>query len=97
VKKKLIVTTTAKRDLQKIRQYIQQDSPHEARLFAADLATKIKWIAQVDFTGSPRDHVGKGLRCLPFRKRIIYYRSYPDRIIIFRILHSAQDVTQQEF
>ncbi len=68
-----------------------------AALFVGDMNRKIEWIAKVDFTGSPRDHMGKGLRAVPYRGRCIYFRSFPDRIVIVRVLHSAQDMTQQEF
>jgi toxin ParE1/3/4 len=97
VKKELVVTDTAKSDLRNIRQYIAIDSPHNARVFAAELAAKIEWIAEIDFTSSPRDHIKKGLRGFPYRNRCIYYRSYSDRIVVVRVLHSAQDVTQQDF
>lgn len=63
----------------------------------ADIHSKIEWIAETDFTGSPRDHIRSELRVFPYRKRCIYYRSYHDRIVIVRVLHGAQDVTQQEF
>ena len=63
----------------------------------ADINEKIEWIAKVDFTGSPRDHVSNGLRAFPYRKRCIYFRSYADRVVIVRVLHGAQDVTQHEF
>ncbi|MCW2306128.1 plasmid stabilization system protein ParE [Rhodobium gokarnense] len=68
-----------------------------ATAFVADIHAKIEWIAKVDFTGSPRDHISEGLRAFPYRKRCIYYRSYPDRIVIVRVLHGARDVTLQEF
>lgn len=95
--KKLIVAPAAKRDLRDIYQHISLDSVHYAQALLIDLTSKINWIAEVDFTGSPRDYISKGLRGLPFRKRCIYYRSYSDRIVVLRILHSAQDVARQKF
>jgi len=65
--------------------------------FVADLSHKITWIAEVNFTGSPRDHIREGLRAFPYRKRCIYYRLHHDRVVILRVLHGAQDVTQQQF
>jgi len=65
--------------------------------FVTDLIRKLEWIAAVDFTGSPRDHIRQGLRGFTYRQRCIYYRSYDDRIEVLRILHGAQDVTRQEF
>ncbi len=32
----------------------------------ADLTAKIAWIAEVDFTGSPRDYLSKRLRGFPY-------------------------------
>ncbi len=63
----------------------------------ADLTAKIAWIAEVDFTGSPRDYLSKRLRGFPYRDRCIYYRSYPDRIVVLRVLHGAQDVKPEDF
>ena len=62
-----------------------------------DLTQKIAWIAETDFTGSPRDQILPGLRALPYRQRCIYYRSHPDRIVILRVLHGAQDRLAAKF
>lgn len=63
----------------------------------ADLTAKIAWIAEVDFTGSPRDYILEGLRGFPYRDRCIYFRSYHDRVVILRVMHGAQDVKPQDF
>ncbi len=81
----------------KIFLYIAEESVEIATDFVADITNKIEWIVETDFTGSPRDHIREGLRGFSYRKRCIYYRSYSDRIVIVRVLHSAQDVTQQDF
>lgn len=96
-KKRLILAPLALRDLAEIRDFIAQSSSREADTFLADLTKKIAWIAEVNFTGSPRDHILPGLRGLPYRQRCIYYRSLPDRIIILRVLHGAQDVQAMKF
>ncbi|MBC7148213.1 MAG: type II toxin-antitoxin system RelE/ParE family toxin [Rhizobium sp.] len=95
--KRLIITPLAIEDLRGIRRYIARTSPHCARAFLSDLTAKIAWIAEVDFTGSPRDHVAEGLRGPPYRDRCIYFRTYPDRIVILRVLHGAQDVGPVDF
>ncbi|PPJ48699.1 type II toxin-antitoxin system RelE/ParE family toxin [Rhizobium sp. KAs_5_22] len=95
--KRLIIAPLAIEDLRGIRRYIARTSPHYARAFLADLTAKIAWIAEVDFTGSPRDHILEGLRGLPYRDRCIYFRTYPDRIVILRVLHGAQDVGPLDF
>jgi toxin ParE1/3/4 len=83
--------------LRGIRRHIAKASPYHAEEFLADLTTKIFWLAEVDFTGSPRDSILEGLRGFPYRERCIYYRSNHDRIVILRVLHGAQDVKTQDF
>ncbi|WP_370689899.1 type II toxin-antitoxin system RelE/ParE family toxin [Neorhizobium galegae] len=87
----------AREDLRGIRRFIAESSPFYAREFLADITARIAWIAESDFTGSPRDHISPGLRGFPYRQRCIYYRSYPDRIVILRVMHGAQDVKPQDF
>ncbi|MGK9050059.1 type II toxin-antitoxin system RelE/ParE family toxin [Neorhizobium sp. CSC1952] len=95
--KRLVVAPLARADLRAIRRYIAESSPFYAQEFMADITAKIAWIAEVDFTGSPRDHISPGLRSFPYRQRCIYYRSHPDRIVILRVMHMAQDVKPRDF
>lgn len=95
--KTLVLTETAKRDLRGIYDYIAEDSPDNARAFLADLTAKIEWIAEVEFSGAPRDHIQAGLRAFPYRRRCIYFRNEPDSTIILRVVHGAQDVEQVTF
>lgn len=95
--RRLELTEAARTDLRNIRRYIEQDSPHNARVFAAELTAKIAFIAETGFTGSPRDHVSEGLKAFPYKHRCIYYRLYDDRVVIIRVLHGAQDIAAQEF
>lgn len=55
------------------------------------------WIAEVGFTGVPRDWIRDGLRALPYRERCIYYRIDGDAVYILRVLHGRQDITSQSF
>lgn len=95
--KRLIIAPLARADLRSIRRYIAEESQHYAAEFMADITAKIAWIAEVDFTGSPRDNISPGLRAFPYRHRCIYYRSHPDRIVILRVMHMAQDVKPRDF
>jgi len=61
------------------------------------LADKIAWIAESNFSGSPRDHVRSGLRGLPYRKRCIYFRISDDTTFIIRVLHQSQDIDKNSF
>lgn len=93
----MVIAPLAIEDLRGIRRYIAKSSPHYAQEFLADLTAKIAWIAEVDFSGSPRDYILEGLRGLPYRDRCIYFRSYHDRVVILRVMHGAQDVKPQDF
>ncbi|NRA88834.1 MAG: type II toxin-antitoxin system RelE/ParE family toxin [Rhizobiales bacterium] len=95
--KELIITATAREDLTEIFLYIAEESIEVAIEFVEDIHSKIEWIVSVDFTGSPRDHVCKGLRAFPYRKRCIYYYSHKDRIVVTRVLHGSQDISLKEF
>lgn len=71
--KRLIIAPLAKADLRNIRRYIAKSSQYHAQEFLADLTAKIIWIAEADFTGSPRDNISPGLRVFSYRQRCIYY------------------------
>jgi len=63
----------------------------------ADLSNKIVWIAEVNFTGSPRDYIFPKLRAHPYRGRTIYYLNEEKRIVILGVLHQARDVQPEMF
>ncbi len=95
--KKLVVTKIALKDIQNIKRHIALDSEDIATNFIVDLVAKIEWIAEVDVTGSPRDHIRKGLSAFPYRNRCIYFRSEKNRVVVLRVLHGAQDLQSQDF
>ncbi|MBL4801805.1 MAG: type II toxin-antitoxin system RelE/ParE family toxin [Emcibacter sp.] len=84
-------------DLTEIFLYIAREDVNTATKFVDDLHQKIQWIADVDFSGAPRDWIRPNLRTLPYRKRCIYFRVNDHSVNILRILHNRQDITQQEF
>lgn len=93
----MVIAPSAIEDLRNIRRHIAESSPRYAQEFLADLTVKIAWIAEVNFTGSPRGHIAEGLRGFPYRNRCIYYRSYHDRIVILRVKHGAEDIKPEDF
>ena len=95
--KRLVVTGPARRDLRNIQRFISRSSPVAAESFVRDLADKMRWIAEVEFTGSPRDHLSQGLRALPYRSRTIYYRHDETSVRILRVMHDAQNVDPTDF
>lgn len=97
MKKKLVVTDEARKDLRGIYDYIAEDSKTQAQAFVADLSAKIAWIAEVGFTGVPRDYIFPNLRALPYRGRTIYFISEDDRVVVLGVLHQARDVNPEMF
>lgn len=93
--KKLVVTSSARRDLQRIYAYIAREDKRVATAFLKDLTEKLAWIAEADFSGSPRDHVSEGLKAFPYRNRCIYFRTNPAQITFIRVLHQSQDVDKE--
>lgn len=83
--------------MQGIHDYIEDKSPQAAAEFVTDLLHKIEKLAVTSVTGSPRDHVKKGLRGFPYRERCFYFRIIDDKMVLIRVLHGKQDVTTQEF
>lgn len=92
MKKKLVITDEARKDLRGIYEHIAKDSQPQAQAFVADLSNKIVWIAEVNFTGSPRDYIFPNLRAHSHRGRTIYYLNEKARIVILGVLHQARDV-----
>ncbi len=64
--------------------------------FIADLVGKLASIADVKFTGAPRDPIYKGWPVVPDRDRSIYYRSTKEQIIVSRRPHGAPHVAGQK-
>jgi len=45
--------------------------------------------------GAPRDDIDKGVRTLPARKHIIFYRETKTELVIVRVLHESMDPLSQ--
>lgn len=96
-RKKLKFTVRAARDLTRMRRAIEAGNPSRAPGFMAEFLAKLHWIAEVGFSGVPRDEIAPGMRAFPWRDRCIYFKHLPDSVLIYRILHGAQNVAVQRF
>jgi len=88
---RLIFSPQAADDLQDVRDYIARDKPRAARDFVLAIRERCQKLAQFPEIGAPRPYLGVGMRALPFRSYVIYYR-VADIVRIERVLHSARDV-----
>jgi len=80
-----------------MRDFIARDNQSAAASFIKDLTNKLKELADVGITGSPRDWVSAGLRGFPYKGRCFYFRIINEKMVVVRILHGKQDVTAQSF
>ena len=95
--KRLDVAEPAQRDLDEQIDYIARDNPAAADRFADEIGERMEWIAEVDFTGVPRDHLMPGLRACLYRGRTIYYVSTADAVTVLRVMHQARNITPEDF
>ena len=71
-------------------------------IFANNLAAADEIIGRIlaacqSFASTPdigrlRVDIGEGIRGLPIKNYLIFYRVFPDRVEILRILHGARDI-----
>lgn len=90
--KRVRISEPAETDLQSIYAYIAEESPEAAEQFITELVGYLYRIAELHLPGSNRDWLEEGLRAIPYKQRVIYFRDYPEHIEIVRILHGKQDV-----
>lgn len=87
----------ARADLDEIWLNIALDNEIHASNFLELIWSKFPLIALQPRMGVARDDIVDGIRCLPFRDYLIFYRLQSYGIEIARVMHGAQDIGQQEF
>lgn len=91
--KDLVVSERATDDLTEIWLYIAVDSPFAADRFVDDLYRACRALCDHSDLGRVRDDLQPEVRCLPYRRYLIFYRVGADSIDIIRILSGYRDVT----
>jgi toxin ParE1/3/4 len=89
---KLIISKQATVDLIDIWSYIALDNYEAADAFIDNLYASCKNLVNMPEIGRPRDELSLGLRCLPHKGYIIFYRIGNQRIEIIRVLNGCMDV-----
>jgi plasmid stabilization system protein ParE len=86
------LTEAAEYDLERIGDYIAQDSPQRAITFVRELRDKCLGLADVPlaFPLVPR-YEARGIRRRIHGNYLIFYRVDADEIVIVHILHGAMD------
>ncbi len=91
-KRNLILAQQAKDDLIEIWLYIAADSPSAADIFIDYLYEQAKKLCSNSELGRKRDELIAGIRSLPVKKYLIFYRINKDNIEIVRVLSGYRDI-----
>jgi len=91
-KHQLIIADQAIEDLMEIWLYIASDSIRGADKFIDFLYEKCTNLCSTPEIGRKRDELLPGLRCLPAKRYLIFYRIKHDSIEIIRILSGYRDI-----
>ncbi len=81
-------------DLQELKNYIGQDSPHYARRFIARIIASVENLAGFPDIGRevPEAEEREDVRELIFQGYRIIYLRQPDRIYIVTVIHGSRDL-----
>jgi toxin ParE1/3/4 len=85
----LVFSPGAEADLEEIGDYIAMDSPARALAFVHELREQCQVLTQLPLAFPARDELAPGVRMMPYRRYLIFYRPIGREIRIERILHSA--------
>ena len=94
MKRKLILSNAALRDLDDVFEYLAERFADNARAreFVDAIVAQIEKIAGLpSIVGRPRDNLLPGLRSFPFRGYLIFMRYEEDSLVVVNILHSRRD------
>lgn len=89
---KVVLSDEARDDLERIGDYIAQDSPSRARSFVRELIAAARETGDIPngFPLVPR-YERLGIRCRPHGVYLIFYRAEAGRVTILHVLHGARD------
>jgi toxin ParE1/3/4 len=89
---RLIFAPLAVADLEEIGDYIALDNPPRALSFVRELRAQCRKILDNPLAFAMREELAPGLRVLPYRHYLIFYRILDKTVRIERILHGARDL-----
>ncbi len=91
---RVIITPRAQADLEAIGDYIALHDPDRAISFVGELRIRCLTLAENPERFPLAERLAaKGVRKLSHGNYLIFYRIYPDRVTVARVLHAATDYT----
>ncbi len=87
----------AQQDLKGIWKYIADDNTERATKFLRLLESKMEILANTPLIGRACYQLAPSLRLFPVGNYLIFYRPVDGGIEVVRVLHGAQDISEQFF
>ncbi len=92
-----VVSAAAHADLLEIVDFIAADSPAAAADWLNAIYVQLKEICRHPLLYPSRDDLVAGIRLCPYGAYNIYFTIRQDEIFFVRVLHSARDISKQQF
>jgi len=90
--KKLRISGPARRDLERIGEYTRAEwGAAQRRKYLGQIKNGFRALRDTPGIGARRDDILEGLRALPVRKHVIFYRETATELTIVRVLHENMD------
>ncbi len=89
------LSNQAAQDLEDIWTYIAQESEPAADALIDEIIQRFPKLAAFPDMGRKRDDLLEGLRSLPVKSYVLFYRRTQQGIEIFRILHGRRDIESE--
>lgn len=89
----VFVLPIAVSDSYEIWSYIAKNNKRAADRWIDELNEQYNLLAQQPLIGRQQNHLGIGVRSIPFGRYLIFYKTDHTCIEIVRILHSARDIS----
>lgn len=89
----IILSNSAKADLDEIWLYIAEDSPEMASAFVSRILDKCRFLADLPTMGTRRPDIMESMRSFPLGNYLIFYLSAGEgRIEIARVINAKRDI-----
>lgn len=97
--RRLVYRIQARRDLLDLIDTIASASDAQtAERFVQGLLDRLRgWAANPATLGTSRDELAEGLRAMPHKRYVVFFRYRPEKLEVVRIVHAARDVDSLPF
>ena len=95
---RIVYTAPASRDLDEIDDYLTTVAgPVVAERLVEEIIAAAETLGVMPTRQRERAKLGQGLRSIPVRNHMIFYRVDDDVVSILRVIHGSRDITEKLF